>query len=347
MKIVTTPYELKLTKPFGLARSTRTTNSIVLVKLDDLGYGEASPSAYYGEDVPTVIQTITQAVPKISIYPLYINEIMSQLNQQFPSNAAARAAIDMALYDILAKRLRLPLHAYLGIAPPRCAQTSFTIGIAPIEEMLKKVDDARHHPILKIKLGKDPDHDLTVMREIRKRTNQTIRVDANGGWTLDNALTCIKALADMDIEYVEQPLEKGSLADLAQLKKASPLPIFLDEDVLVSSDIPKVAGTCDGINIKLMKCGGITEAMKMIHTARAFDLQIMLGCMIESSLAITAASHLASLVDYLDLDGNLLVSNDPFQGMILEKGYLRVPETPGLGATPRQDIAELCEAGII
>ncbi len=347
MKVVTTPYELKLIKPFGIARSTRTTSSIVLIKLDDLGYGEASPSAYYGEDVATVVQTIAQAVSKISTYPLYINEIMSQLNQQFPGNAAARAAIDMALYDILAKRLRLPLHAYLGIAPPRHAQTSYTIGIAPIDEMLEKVDAARDYPILKIKLGKDPDHDLTVMREIRKRTNQTIRVDANGGWRLDNALTCIKALADMDIEYVEQPLEKGSLAELAQLKKASPLPIFLDEDISVSSDIPKVAGKCDGINIKLMKCGGITEAINMIHTARALDLQIMLGCMIESSLAITAASHLASLVDYLDLDGNLLVSNDPFQGMILENGYLRVPGTPGLGATPRQDIAELCEAGII
>lgn len=346
MKFVTTPYELKLTKPFGIARSTRTTNSIVLIKVGDLGYGEASPSTYYGEDVTSVIQTVTQAAPKITMDPLYVSDIMSHLTQQFPGNAAARAALDMALHDILTKHLGLPLHAYLGIAPAQHAQTSFTIGIAPIDEMLEKVASARHHPILKIKLGKDPDHDIAVMREIRKRTDQTIRVDANGGWTLDNALTCIKALADLNIEYVEQPLEKGSFADLAQLKKVSPLPIFLDEDVLVSSDIPKVLGKCDGINIKLMKCGGIKEAMRMIHTARAFGLQIMLGCMVESSLAVTAASHLASLVDYLDLDGNLLVSNDPFQGMILEKGYLRIPQTPGLGAIPRKDITELREAGI-
>jgi L-alanine-DL-glutamate epimerase-like enolase superfamily enzyme len=347
MKVIATPYELKLIKPFGIARSTRTTNSIVLIKLDDSGYGEASPSAYYGENVSTVLKTVTEAASQIPGHALDVNETMNLLTRRFPAHAAARAAVDMALHDIIAKRQGLPLYAFLGLQPPQRAQTSYTIGIAPIDEMLEKVDAARDHPILKIKLGKDPDHDLAVMREIRKRTNQTIRVDANGGWNLDNALKCINALADLDVEYVEQPLERGSLDELVQLKKASPLPIFLDEDVMVSSDISKVVGKCDGINIKLMKCGGIAEAVNMIRMARSFDLQIMLGCMIESSLAVTAASHLASQVDYLDLDGNLLVSNDPFQGMTLENKFLRVPQTPGLGATPREDIAELFQTGSV
>ena len=340
MKSEVKMYELKLVNPFGISRSTRTSHTVVFLEVDNEFRGEASPYPYYGESIEGTIDIIEKAMEKIEGEDFFTIEwIMDELKKKFTlkGTGSAMAAIDMMLFDFSAKKSNLPLYKFLGYRHPEKKQTSFTIGIDSVDKMLKKVDDAAEHPILKIKLGRDVEQDLMVMKEIRKRTDKTIRVDANGGWTPENALRCINLLADLGIEYVEQPLVKGSFEELKKLKKNSPLPIFLDEDILVSNDIIKVLDCCDGINIKLMKCGGILEARRMISIAKSFGLKIMLGCMIESSLSVTAAAHLSSAVDYLDLDGNLLVANDPFDGMHLVNTFITLPNRNGIGVIPKNN----------
>ena len=173
------------------------------------------------------------------------------------------------------------------------------------------------------------------MRAIRSETVARIRIDANAGWTADQAVEMVRRLAEFDVELVEQPLPPGSPGDWRRVREAAPMPIIADESVLTSSDVPAMAGLVDGVNIKLMKCGGIREALRLIHTARAHGMSVMIGCMIESSVAITAAAHLSPLADYADLDGNLLISNDPFSGAAVRQGCLVLPEGPGIGVTPR------------
>jgi L-alanine-DL-glutamate epimerase-like enolase superfamily enzyme len=339
MQVKVRPYEMKMIKPFGLSRSTRTVSRTVLIELNGEGYGEAGFSSYYGETQDTVVAFLKKVCDGLHEDDLLFPEAtMERISASYPKNGAAKAAIDMAILDIAAKRLGVPLYQYLGLRRPDDKRTSFTIGIASDEEMLEKVEEAAAYPVLKIKLGRDPEQDIRVMKAVRKTTDKTIRVDANGGWNLDTAVRCIKVLADLGVEYVEQPLERGSLEALAKLKAMSPLPIFVDEDVMVSSDIPRLAGKCDGINIKLIKCGGILHAREMVAVARAFGLQTMLGCMVETSVGITAGAHIASLIDYLDLDGNLLIANDPFEGVKVEDGYLRVPDRPGLGVVAKDDL---------
>lgn len=338
MKIDVKPYELKLINPFGISRSTRTSHKIIIFSIDDEYFGEASPYAYYGEDFDKTIEYLNETLKDFALEDLaYSDWAMDEVAKKLPTHGAGSsiAALDMAIHDYAAKKAGMPLYKYLGFKHPENKQTSFTIGIDTLDMMLKKVEDAKDFPILKIKLGRDIEQDMTVMKEIRRMTKQVIRVDANGGWTMDNALKCIALLAGLDVEYVEQPLVKGSYEDLAKLKDKSALPIFLDEDILTSMDILKAKDCCHGINIKLMKCGGVREAKRMISIAKLFNLQIMLGCMIESSIAITAAAHLASAVDYLDLDGNLLVSNDPFDGVVLKDTYITLPDRPGLGVIPK------------
>jgi L-alanine-DL-glutamate epimerase-like enolase superfamily enzyme len=339
MDVSIRPYELKMIKPFGLSRSTRTVSRTVLIELAREGYGEAAFSTYYGDTQETVIELINKVCKNLSEEDLQFPEAtMEKIVATCEGSRAAKAAIDIAILDIASKRLGIPLHQYLGLRRPDDKQTSFTIGIASDEEMLQKVEEAAPYPILKIKLGRDPEQDVRVMKAVRKMTDKVIRVDANGGWNLDNAVRCIKVMADLGVEYVEQPLERGNLDGLEKLKQKSPLPIFVDEDALVPSDVPRLAGKCDGINIKLIKCGGVLQARRMVSAARAFGLQTMLGCMVETSVGITAAAHIASLMDYLDLDGNLLVANDPFEGVKVEDGYLRVPSAPGLGVRVKEQV---------
>ncbi len=342
MNIRHTHFQLKLVNPFGISRNTRTVNDVVLVRLDD-GWGEASPIKFYNEDVESVQQTLD----KISALDLpdldYIEDVSDAIEAAVPGNQSAKAAVDIALHDRLAKRLGVPLYKLFGRSPERTMVTSFTIGIDTIEEMLRKVDDASDYSILKIKLGRELDHDLEVMRQIRKAVgDKTLRVDANGGWSLEDAKRALPVLTDLGVEYVEQPLYKGNHVDLRELKKSAPLPIFVDEDSMVNADLPMLVDAVDGINIKLMKSGGLVEARRMVATARAFDFQIMLGCMIESGCGIAAAAHLAPHCDYLDLDGNLLISNDPYTGVTCDPdGTLHLPNTPGLGIELRPDVEQL------
>jgi L-Ala-D/L-Glu epimerase len=230
--------------------------------------------------------------------------------------------------------LDVPLYKLLGLNAANTPHTSFTLGIDNPSEMAKKALAARDYPILKIKVGTK--HDLDTLKAIRDVSSATIRVDANTAWTPKEAIKMINALTPYNIEFVEQPISPYDLAGLKLIRENVPLPIIADESCVTVEDIPRVAECVDGINIKLMKCGGIRHALKMIHVARAHNLRIMIGCMIESSLAITAAAHLTPLVDYADLDGNLLIDNDPYIGVKVVDGKLVLPESPGLGVQTRE-----------
>jgi L-alanine-DL-glutamate epimerase-like enolase superfamily enzyme len=235
----------------------------------------------------------------------------------------------MALHDWLGKKLGQPLWRILGLNPASTPVTSYTIGIDSTEKMLEKVREAPEFPILKVKVGTDRDDEI--LSAIRRETDRTIRVDANAAWQPREAEQRITELAGYDLEFVEQPVPAGSPESLRRVRESVDLPIISDESSVVPEDVPGLFGCVDGINIKLSKCGGIRQALKMIHTARSAGLKVMLGCMIESSVAITAAAQLSPLADYADLDGNLLISNDPARGVTVNAGRLVLPEGPGLG----------------
>lgn len=334
---------LNLVDPFGISRGTTTSRDNIYVSLEGGGEGEAAAVRFGGQTAEGEQEAITAMVAELPDEPWDLEGILSWLRHRYPGHSAALCAIDLALHDWLGRRLGVPLFRLFGHAAPTTEQTSFTIGIDTETVMLEKVHKYRHYPILKIKLGRDVEQDMRVMKAIRRELpDKTLRVDANAGWTLDEARRCIPLMAELNVEYVEQPLAIGNLGEMAVLKTESPLPLFLDEDVHTSHDIPKLASCCDGINLKLMKCGGLLEARKMIATARAHDLQLMIGCMIESSLAITAAAHLSAIVDHLDLDGALLIANDPYDGMTLvgPECSMRLREDlPGIGHTPRKAVA--------
>jgi L-alanine-DL-glutamate epimerase-like enolase superfamily enzyme len=246
---------------------------------------------------------------------------------------AAEAAVDMALRDLAGKRLGVPLHELMGIDPRTMPVTSFTIGMDTPEIVEQKVREAADFAVLKVKMGSNEDR--KVLEAVRRVSDRPVRVDANEGWTLDDALQRLEWLREMGVELVEQPLPADQLDEMRELKRRSPLPLFADESVGRSTDIPRLVGAFDGINIKLMKCGGVGEAVRMIHVARAHGLKIMLGCMVETSMAVTAAAHIAPLVDHVDLDGNLLITNDPYVGAEVRDGRLVLPTEPGLGVRDR------------
>lgn len=337
MHIDAKPIDLKLTTPFRIARGVQTvaSNAIVQINHDGYtGYGEAAPDEFYGEDVETVLACVARFAGNLGNDPFAIEDVMNQLDKIIRLNPAAKAAVDMALYDLVGKMLGVPLYKLLGLNAAHAAHTSFTLGIDSPTEMAKKALKAIDYPILKVKVGTR--HDLDNIKAIREVSQAVIRVDANTAWTAKEAIQAINALAPYTIEFVEQPVAPRDLAGLKLVRENVPLPIIADESCVTVEDIPRVAECVDGINIKLMKCGGLRHALKMIHVARAHNLRVMIGCMIESSLAITAAAHLTPLVDYADLDGHLLIDNDPYVGVGVLNGKLVLPEGPGLGVKVRE-----------
>ncbi|MFN3532052.1 MAG: dipeptide epimerase [Candidatus Brocadia sp.] len=335
------PLDLKLKHTFQIARETRTVqnNVVALLQGEDgiIGYGEAAPTSFFGEDVTSVTKTLVQSRDLLkNTDPFQMEDIILHLKNKFPRDAAARAAIDIALHDMIGKKLKVPLYKLLGLNRHAAKTTSFTIGIDTLEKMCKKVEEAKDFPVLKIKVGFQ--NDIEILKEICKITKAIFRVDANTGWTLDDAIQKLNLMEELGVELVEQPFPVGSIESLKKVRRHTKIPIFVDEDIKDSKDIPAFSDAVDGINIKLMKCGGIREAIRMIYTARAHNLKIMIGCNIESSLSITAAAHLMSLVDYVDLDGNLLVTNDPYIGVTVDKGRLTLPEGNGLGVGARGSV---------
>jgi L-alanine-DL-glutamate epimerase-like enolase superfamily enzyme len=324
--------DLELKHPFRISRSVTELKKNVIVHIDE-GVGEAAPSEYYGENAETVIQCLEKVKDQLGDDPFQIESILSNLNKNISGNFSAKAAIGMALHDLVAKRLGIPVYRLLGLDGNMPLVTSYTIGIDTPEKMKEKTKLAKGFAVYKVKVGvKD---DLEMVKAVREATDAKIRVDANAGWSADEALEKIKQLREYDIEFVEQPIDPQDKAGLKRIKEEAGVPIIIDEQLMASKDIPNFVGLCDGINIKLAKCGGIREALRMIHVARAHGLKVMLGCTIESSVGIAAAAQLGSLVDFLDLDGNLLVANDPFEGLELDKGKLHLSDLPGLGVVPK------------
>lgn len=322
--------ELRLRHTFHIAHGASTTRHNVLLRLGD-GLGEAAPVAYHGESAEAVAATLGRWQPELDRLddPAAITWLLHKLE----GSRAARAAVDLALHDALGKRLNCPLHTLLGLHHLPLPPTSFTIAITAPEELVARVQAAASYPILKVKLGTD--HDLAIVRTIREAAPQAIlRVDANAAWSVAQALELIPQLAELGVELIEQPLPVDDLDGLRTLKAAQlPLPIVADESVKSPGDVVRLAAVVDGVNIKLMKTGGIQGALAAIQTARSCGLKIMLGCMVETSLGATAAAQLAGLADWVDLDGPLLIANDPFSGVRFEGAQLHLPTGPGLGVS--------------
>ncbi|MDZ7360580.1 MAG: dipeptide epimerase [candidate division KSB1 bacterium] len=300
------------------------------------GVGEASFSKRYGESLESLQEFIESAKPIVAkADPRHFVETGEVIQNLGNGQNAAKAALDMALMDWVGKKYGVPLFRLWGLNPARTPISSFTIGIDTPEMMQRKIREAEAFPILKIKLGTQ--HDADIMRAVREVTDKPLRVDANEGWkSKEEALEKICWLSQFNIEFVEQPLPASRLNEVRWLRqqlqqRGVAMPLFADEDSKKLHDLPALAGVYDGINIKLMKAGGVQEAWRMIHLARSLGLKIMLGCMIESSVGITAAAHLAPLADHADLDGHLLISNDPFIGAPIQNGRIVLPEAPGLG----------------
>ncbi len=336
MHISASPINLKLTTPFRISRGVQETSPNVIVEIVHngyKGYGEASPTEYYGESPASVLACIDLFKNELGDDPFALEDILQRLDFIIGLNPSAKAAVDMALHDLMGKMLGVPLYKLFGLNAAKTLSTSFTIGLDSPAQMAKKALLAKNYPILKVKLGTK--NDLDILKAIRDVSSAIIRVDANAAWTPKEAINTIHALAPYNIEFIEQPVPAHNLEGLRLIRENVPVPILADESCVTVDDIPRLAECVDGINIKLMKCGGLRHALKMIHVARVHNLSIMLGCMIESSLAITAAAHLTPLVDYADLDGNLLIENDPYVGVRVEHGKLILPDETGLGVTAR------------
>ena len=326
---------LELRHPFRIARSADEFRESVIVRLAEggalEGFGEAAPSPRYGQSAESAERALASLDATILEPAGYLEDSLDRAAGLLKGEEAALAAVDIALHDLLGKRLGAPLYALLGLDPRKTPVTSYTIGIDTRDFIAEKVREAEGFPVLKIKMGLENDYEI--METVRGLTGRPVRIDANEGWTRDEALEKMRWLETQNVELVEQPLPAADLDGVRWLAARTSLAIFADESVHVAADVPKLAGAFHGINIKLMKCGGIREALRMIHAARACGMKIMLGCMIESSIGITAAAHLSPLADYADLDGHLLIRNDPATGVTALEGKLVLPEGPGLGVT--------------
>ena len=342
MKLSHQTIELNPTHPFVIARGGYSHHRNVIVRLTDddglEGFGEAAPNRYYGESVSTVIAALGQFKPVLErADPFSLESIESHLNRVLRGNASAKSAVSSALHDLVGKRLGLPVHRLWGLDAATVPQSSFTIAIAENQELEKRVAEARDYPILKIKLGTDRDEEI--VRIVRNAApEKRLRVDANAAWTAKHAVRMSDFLAEQGVEMLEQPVAANDIEGLRFVRKSSKLPVFADESCLVASDVAKLAGAVDGINIKLAKCGSLREAMRMVHAARALDMQVMAGCMIESSLGISAIAQISPLLDYADFDGAALLSSDPFRGASIAGGSVRLSDQPGLGATPAPSV---------
>jgi L-alanine-DL-glutamate epimerase-like enolase superfamily enzyme len=329
--------DLQTRHPFTIARGSTTAYRVVRVRLRDTdgveGWGEAAPSRYYGETAETVAAALARLAPALPADPSDLEGADAALLRAAPGDAAARVAVSAALHDLAGKRLGAPLWRLWGLDPARAPLSSFTIGLDTPERVQAKVREAAPYPILKIKVG-TPD-DAAVLRAVRKVTDKPLRVDANAGWTVSEALARLPLLEEMRVELIEQPVAPDDLEGLAAVHRASRIPIVADEACRTAADIPRLAGAVDGINIKLAKCGSLREALRMVEVARAHGLSVMVGCMIETSLGITAAAHLTPLLDLADLDGAALLVKDPFAGATIDGGRIVLPTGPGLGVTER------------
>ena len=330
------------THPFVIARGGASEWRVVWVRLIDEdgveGWGEAAPSRFYGETSDTVLAALERLRPIIeSSNASEIEQVETAMVAALRFNAAARCAVSAALHDLHGKKLGVPLWKLWGLTPTASPRSSFTIAIAADDDTLRsRVREAvlAGYPILKVKLGSD--HDRRIIQLVRDEAPDAIlRVDANAAWTPKQTLAMAPLLTELGVEFIEQPLTPTDLDGLRFVRDRCGLPIVADESCLVASDVAKLAGVVDGVNLKLAKCGSLREAIRIVHTARSHGMLVMAGCMIETSLGITAAAHLGPLLDAVDLDGAALLRDDPFHGATIVNGVVALPTAPGLGVTRR------------
>jgi L-Ala-D/L-Glu epimerase len=330
-----TTTSLALAEEFGIARGSRTTQSVVQVELEHdglIGRGEAAPVYYRGESVDSARDFLaTTAPPLVGDDPFALEAIEDRL-EDVEGEAAGKAALDAALHDWIGQKLGVPVWRLLGLSP-EAPPTSFTISIDSLEGTRDRARRAREFSALKVKVGGA--EDLERLEAVRAESDAPLRVDANEGWTLESARELMPELIRLEVEFVEQPFPAEDLESFRGLRELSPrLPVVVDEGCQDLRDVAPAAGYADGINVKLAKSGGVRESVRMIHAARALGLRVMLGCMVESQLGVAPAAAIASLADWVDLDGHLLLADEPFTGLRFEDGRVLPGDGPGLGVAP-------------
>ena len=333
LKLSFEPYNLQLKHVFTLAGSSRSTTPVLLTKLEYdgiTGYGEASMPPYLGESHESATRFLSALNLQQFSDPFRMDEILEYVDSVAPGNTAAKASVDIALHDLVGKIMNQPWYKIWGFSAENTPVTSFTIGIDKPEVVRQKVKEAAEFKILKVKLGRDTDKEM--IESIRSVSDVPLCVDVNQGWkNKKEALDMIFWLKEKGVEYVEQPMPKEQKDDIAWLTQNSPLPVLADEAVQRLTDVQGTMGIYSGINIKLMKCTGMREAHKMMNLALANNMKVMIGCMTETSCAISAAAQLSPLATWADLDGNLLISNDPYSGIKIVNGKITLIDAPGIG----------------
>jgi L-alanine-DL-glutamate epimerase-like enolase superfamily enzyme len=334
LRLVAIPYPLTLRRPFTISGHSRTHTPAVLTELHfegQVGYGEASMPPYLGETVQSAMDFLGKVDLSPFRSPYLMEDILCYVDSVMPGNCAAKASVDIALHDLVGKLLGAPWHRLWGLDPLKAPMTSYTIGMDTPQVVQEKTLEAPYE-VLKVKLGTEQDKQL--VQAIRAVSNKPITVDANQGWKdKRHALEMVQWLHQQGVIFVEQPMPKDNLEDIAWLTERSPLPIMADESVQRLADLEKLRGVFSGVNIKLMKCTGMREAWKMINLAKSFNMKVMMGCMTETSCGISAAAQLSPLCDWADLDGNVLISNDCFDGMKVVNGKIVLDDRPGIGVT--------------
>lgn len=328
------PYELKLRHAFNLAKNQRTTTPGVQVQIEYdglIGYGEASMPPYLGESVKSVTDFLGRLDLSQFSDPFRIEDIHAYMESVAPDNRAAKASVDIALHDLLGKIMGQPWYKIWGLNPEKTPNTSYTISYQPDPaEMQREIDECAPFRVVKVKMGVG--HDKEIVEALRRSSDVAICVDANQGWSdKEHALEMCHWLAERNCLFVEQPMPKEMIDETAWVRERSPLPIVADEFLQRLPDVQRAHGVYDAINIKLMKSTGMHEAYKMAVLARALGMKVMLGCMTETSCAVTAAAQLSPMVDWADLDGNLLIANDRFDGIKIVEGKVTIPDRPGIG----------------
>jgi L-alanine-DL-glutamate epimerase-like enolase superfamily enzyme len=327
------PYELQMKHVFTIAEGSRSTTPVMLTEISSgntTGYGEASMPPYLGENHSTATAFLSKVDLSLFESPFLMEDILQYVDQLAPGNYAAKASVDIALHDLVGKLIGQPWYRIWGLNPKHTPNTSFTIGIDNPDVVKSKTVEATAFKILKVKMSKDNGREM--ITAVRSVTNLPLCVDVNQGWSdRQEALDMICWLKEQGVVYVEQPMSKTAFDDTAWLTQRSPLPIIADEAFQTIGDLEKVKGVYSGINVKLMKCGGMRAAYIIMKMAKALGMRVMIGCMTETSCAVTAAAQLSPLADWADLDGNLLIKNDVFSGIRITDGRVMLPEEPGIG----------------
>lgn len=326
--------DLPLKHTFTIAHQSRDIQDTLIVKLEEdglVGLGESTTNPFYGMTVENMSENLERFREVVEKGNWETPEELWELGRvNFKDNPFAQCALDMAAWDLFSKKKGKKLYEYLGLNPETIPTTNFTIGIDTVPKMVSKMKEV-HWPIYKIKLGTS--EDLEIVRELRKHTDSVFRIDANCAWTADQAIEYSGELKDLGVEFMEQPLGKDDLEGMKEVFLHSKLPVIADESCIVESDVKKCHGLFHGINVKLVKAGGITPGLRMIHEAKTLGMKTMVGCMTESSIGITAIAHIAPLLDYVDMDGAMLLSRDPAKGVIITPEKVTFPSELGIGAS--------------